>query len=365
MNGIPIKIVKNLYHPKPPLNFKFFKNHLNGEKIYIADVGSTGGPERQWVHFLPFCHFYAFDPDPRATTSPNYSNEIFPIGLWSTKEIKDLYLAKFPPASGLFPFHENLKTFLNFPCHEIVKTIPIQVDSMENVLQKHPPPDFIKIDAEGADLEILKGSRSFLKNPCLGVRVEVSFNHRHKNAPLFSEIDLFLRDYGFQLFDVQKQRWLRRNQTFGFHSKPQLMWGNAAYFLTAEELFKRLEILPFAQQKTQLTKFLLLLLVYRFYDYAVEVLEEAFKREFIDSWFYSESLKQIRSCASKRSIYLIRLLFSMGIGFMACLFLYPYSSLRSKATGFLKGRVRQFSQALLNAVRDGPYNAEVIEEEEL
>jgi hypothetical protein len=98
----------------------FFENLLGEEKIYIADVGSAGGPEQRWSHYRSFCHFYAFDPDPRAVSAAGHSCEIFPIGLWSSQEIKNLQLAKFPQASSLFPFEPGLEVFLNQPCFEIL-----------------------------------------------------------------------------------------------------------------------------------------------------------------------------------------------------------------------------------------------------
>ena len=61
-----------------------------------------------------------------------------------------------------------------------------------------PVPDLVKIDTQGAELLILEHAMNYV-GQALVVEVEVEFVKLYKSQPLFSEIDQFLRGYGFEL----------------------------------------------------------------------------------------------------------------------------------------------------------------------
>jgi len=56
--------------------------------------------------------------------------------------------------------------------------------------------DFLKIDVQGAELDVLKGAKEKLKN-CLVIHSEVEFVPLYKNQPLFSDLDIYLRKNNF------------------------------------------------------------------------------------------------------------------------------------------------------------------------
>ncbi len=61
---------------------------------------------------------------------------------------------------------------------------------------------FMKIDTEGAELEILKGAEAKLRSTLLGVRAEVNFEQLCKDTPLFGEIHDFMRGHDFELVNL-------------------------------------------------------------------------------------------------------------------------------------------------------------------
>lgn len=61
--------------------------------------------------------------------------------------------------------------------------------------------DFIKLNVQGAELEILKGAQDAL-GTVLGIEAEVSFVKSYLGRPFFSDIDAFLRRSGFHFFDL-------------------------------------------------------------------------------------------------------------------------------------------------------------------
>ncbi len=61
--------------------------------------------------------------------------------------------------------------------------------------------DFLKIDTQGYELEILKGATEALKNTDV-VLLEVSLLDIHQNVPLLHEVCNFMYQYGFVTYDI-------------------------------------------------------------------------------------------------------------------------------------------------------------------
>ncbi|MBX3390089.1 MAG: FkbM family methyltransferase [Phycisphaeraceae bacterium] len=69
-----------------------------------------------------------------------------------------------------------------------------RLDDVSEVSDVH----FLKLDVQGAELDVLKGAERTLKSVML-VYCEVEFLDMYKGQPLFGEIDSFLRTQGFML----------------------------------------------------------------------------------------------------------------------------------------------------------------------
>jgi FkbM family methyltransferase len=65
--------------------------------------------------------------------------------------------------------------------------------------------DIIKLDMEGYELNALRGAEDVL-NQCKCVVAEVSFVPLRSGQPIFTDIDLFLQDTGFHLYDFDTLR---------------------------------------------------------------------------------------------------------------------------------------------------------------
>lgn len=207
-------LLHKFYAPPVLANDKLMQAWLKDQKIHVVDVGSAAGVDKRWSSVQKLCHFYTFDPDPRAKV-PNLkiNSTNFPIGLHSSEKKSPFYLAAFPDSSSIYPFNQQgLSAFLNHAAHDVVDTSEIQLSTLEKTLSQEPNPDFIKVDAEGTDLEILKGGKRYLLSSCLGIQVEVSFFNRFEGAPLFHETDEYLKQFDFELFDICREKWIRKKQ---------------------------------------------------------------------------------------------------------------------------------------------------------
>jgi FkbM family methyltransferase len=359
------KLIKKILLPSSNLKLTVVSTLLD-KPLIVADVGSTGGPEYKWHSVKKNCLFLNFDPDPRAQQGCNKNFDIknFPIGLWSSNEIKTLHLNYSEQASSVYSISEPLlKDYLNSSCHQKVGEIDISLKRMDNVVDKDLSPHFIKIDAEGAELEILKGSETFLNSTVLGVQAEVSFVERHLGAPYFCDIDEYLRKHHFVLFDLTKERWIRKTNLYSFESRPQVIWGNVVYMLEESELFKRLEREIPSKRNEIITKYILLLLVHKVFDYAEAVRENAFKKAIIDEETSLTLTKFIKKSLPSNFCSLMHSAFCFFSLFMVMIFIWPIPKLKIKVFSLLKMRLRHLTLMFTNLARSGINNCCVTEHE--
>lgn len=99
--------------------------------------------------------------------------------------------------------------------------------------------DLLKIDVQGAELQVFEGARQRL-DECLMVWTEVSFLPLYRGQPLFAEVDQHLRRHGlqFQCFYSLSQRALASwpQQTAPVPPGQQHLWGDALYVPTPERV---------------------------------------------------------------------------------------------------------------------------------
>ncbi|MBS0623578.1 MAG: hypothetical protein JSS62_03050 [Verrucomicrobia bacterium] len=51
-----------------------------------------------------------------------------------------------------------------------------------------------------------------------------------------------MRQAGFQLFQLEREHWIRKNNIATFDSSPQLIWANALYLLPKQVFLQRLKL---------------------------------------------------------------------------------------------------------------------------
>ncbi len=309
---------------------------LEQERLCVADVGGAGGPEPQWKGWENLCFFYTFDPDPRAQPWSTPSQN-FPIGLWSQKSTQPIHLTAYPPASSLFKADsEVVETFQLNHLFKEIGTRNVKLDTVDKVLAEHRV-DFLKIDAEGAELEILKGATRVLTQQCLGLQVEALFSPLRRNAPLFSELDTYVRYFDFELFQLQREHWIRKNRISTYDSTPQLIWGNVLYLLPKKLFLKRLK--ESATPEKLFAKYILILLAYKLYDYAYELCE-AFSSP------HSEKIKELLCSLPQSKKALLPLFLSLLTGSTKYLLSFSPSS-KADRRHYLKRKLRELGKTCL------------------
>lgn len=79
----------------------------------------------------------------------------------------------------------------------------LSMNTLDNIIEKYNFGDeiFIKLDTQGSELDILKGASKTLENVHF-ILLEISVLNYNKNAPVFSDVVLFMEQIGFILWDI-------------------------------------------------------------------------------------------------------------------------------------------------------------------
>ena len=79
----------------------------------------------------------------------------------------------------------------------------VTLDTIDNLIGELPVPDFIKIDVEGYQLEVLRGGEYCLKTHAPLLMAELK-DVGETNREEFSEIERYITDLGYRLYEIGK-----------------------------------------------------------------------------------------------------------------------------------------------------------------
>lgn len=215
---------------------KLFEQLTKSSPIMLVDVGARGGIHRKWNLLSESIKVLGFEPDPeeciRLNEKSKKNHTCLPIALHNRSGTIEMNITKNPVNSSIYlPNFPLWNRFPNLHELEVIKSVQVDCDTLDNVLKSNDiqDVDFLKIDTQGSELQILEGAREALKSSIFGVDVEVEFSPIYKDQPLFPEVDKYLRDLGFVLFDMDLAR-LKRKKCGKIYSKGQVLWAHAVYF---------------------------------------------------------------------------------------------------------------------------------------
>lgn len=122
----------------------------------------------------------------------------YPLALGKANERRKLYITKHPMCCSLYKPNEDLiKLYNNFEIAYLKEETEINTVSLDYFIDKHEIGniDFIKIDVQGAELDIFQGASKALKN-VLKIVCEVEFVPHYQNQPLFGDVCNHLIKHG-------------------------------------------------------------------------------------------------------------------------------------------------------------------------
>ncbi|MFC1521971.1 FkbM family methyltransferase [Elusimicrobiota bacterium] len=293
---------------------------FSSNKLAVVDVGARFGAQEHWSAYDDNqISMIGFEPDEKECEELNKqqagkgSRRYFPVALNSYKGKRTFYVYAFSSSSSFYrPNNALVSRFPDIANLAVEKTIEINTVDLDSFAKEHDIKyvDFMKLDVEGAELDVLKGAESLLKSSVLGLQVEFLFSQWREEQPVFSDMDSYLRSHGFSLFDITINRHARsalREPLYGKPPEPtkngQCIWGDALYLLDGVseiEAGRNAKI----RDDISVLKLASLMEIYNLRDCSIELLQSAGKKGFLKNLNVDHMLDLLVPAAGSYQQYL-------------------------------------------------------------
>ena len=223
------------------------------DDLVVLDIGCRWGFSPLWDVLGDHVSLIGFDADEaeirRLEAEHGRPNRRFVARTLGAEHGRALlYRTREPGASSVFkPEVEHVRHFPEWDGWRIEDQVVLEVTTLDDWLASAEVSrvDSMKLDTQGSELRVLRGGEHALRT-ARHVEVEVSFNETSQGAPLFGEVDVFLRERGFALWrlrdlvhyalsaarnprPVQEQFWYEHLPQTVTLPGGQLVWCNAHF----------------------------------------------------------------------------------------------------------------------------------------
>lgn len=176
------------------------------ERLNLVDVGARGGFLGGWTALDACANFVGFEADAeecaRLNAATPANRQFIPAMLGRENGEVDFHVTREPGSSSIYrPRRSLVERYPPLGILNVEQVVRLPCTTLDGALESAgiPSTHILKLDAQGAELDILMGGRDALASCCL-VDTEVEFNPMYVGQPLFKDVDGFLRANGFMLW---------------------------------------------------------------------------------------------------------------------------------------------------------------------
>jgi len=201
--------------------------------------------------------------------------EVYPYCLSNTVGSCNFYLNYDPYTSSIYPFNEKYKDYY-YPYKDSgmdyvfgdscqpMQTLTLETTTLDSLIAegKVGAPDFLSLDTQGCELDILKGAQKCLEDHVSALYIEVEFHALYKDQPLFHDLCAFLNPLGFELIDVTLNKRYPFRGKWGMRGEGMATDGEALFFKIPERIKGSLD-----ERALQLNKLAFIALIYNRFEY--------------------------------------------------------------------------------------------------
>jgi FkbM family methyltransferase len=231
-----------------------FSRLLRGTALYesfrrdplaFIDIGARGGAHPMVEPAAELIRVLGFEPDAeelaqlqaKQASLPFADARYSPFALADRADVLPLYLCEAPTNHSLKKPDEPFCRRYGMAKFALVGETQVRCTTLDAVLaldelRNFRAAELIKIDTQGAELEILSQARRALAGDTVAILAEVSFSPFYEKHGLFSEVELFLRGEGFSFhgFDRLHYRSRKSLDKHRQHGRERLLYSDAVFF---------------------------------------------------------------------------------------------------------------------------------------
>lgn len=179
---------------------------LKQERVTLLDIGASLGAHSRWEPFQELMQVVGFEPNETEFNKLKHSaNEKWiQAAVAGRSGRRILHLTKVFNNSSLLPPNRAVIDQLELgDGFDVVSELPLDyVNLDESTAVNAVRADFLKVDTQGKEFEILCGAERLLGCEFVMVEVEVEFCQLYEQQSLFADVDSRLREKGFCRYDL-------------------------------------------------------------------------------------------------------------------------------------------------------------------
>ena len=182
---------------------------MTGVKCVVVDAGARYGLHPTWADLRGVAEFHLFEMDQGEANrlTKKYQDvsgiTVYPIALYSRDTSLKFTVSEHRALNSVFETNESLLKQHDYMIRDFAATEEREVEARSlDSLFSEKDVHFMKLDVEGAEYEVLKGSSRILNTSVLGLRSEVLFAEVYKSAALFGDLNKYMLDHGFELLNL-------------------------------------------------------------------------------------------------------------------------------------------------------------------
>jgi|GEM_PF-1618428 len=126
---------------------------------------------------------------------------LIPKAAGSQASTQKIFIGRNKHTSSFYEMESDRESKLFSHAIEITESEEVEVIRLDELVSPAQSISIMKMDIQGSELEALKGAAGILKRTSVIV-LEVNNHDHYKGAPKYNEIDSYLCDQGFELFDI-------------------------------------------------------------------------------------------------------------------------------------------------------------------
>lgn len=266
----------------------FISKHFKNQLLTYIDVGAADYTNTRWWKISKNIDFIGFEPNTdefKKITNKKFGKftiHNFALGEKTGKMKLNITKNEFV-SSFLEPNFKKLSNYPNYDRFKIKKKIKIDVKKLDDLRLLNA--DFIKIDTQGYNLRVLKGSKNTI-NKVLGVDIETEFFQMYRNQHLFEDTKKYLESKNFVFINFYN---LRRWQLYQNFNYGKLIWSNSLFL-------RKLKKSEYKNNNIVL-KYIIICVIYNNLDIAYQTLMKSklpkYKKNEIEKFLKSENKKTL------------------------------------------------------------------------